>query len=466
MPTNPLHFLDVPRRDPAKLQPEERLRHFKEIYGRYDAEEAQSQAQRCIDCGNPYCEWRCPVHHYIPKWLKLLEQGQLLAAAELCHQANALPEVCGRVCPQDRLCEGSCTLNDGFGAVAIGMLERHIIDEALRIGWRPDLSQVTPTPYQVAIVGAGPAGLACADQLARHGVRTVVFDRNPEIGGLLTFGIPPFKLDKQVILRRRQILEGMGIVFRLNTEIGRDLSFEALRHEYHAIFLGMGAYHALSGGLPREDLCGVMPALPYLVDNVYQVMGLHSSSAPISVQGQRVVVLGGGDTAMDCTRTALRQGASSVICAYRRDEANMPGSHREVRNAMDEGVRFLFNHQPVEFLGGERIEAVKFAHTELVAGKGKRLVPRVIPGSETVLPADRVILAFGFQPSPSPWFQEHAISLDASKRVVVQQGRFPFETTCPGVFAGGDMVRGSDLVVTAIYEGREAARGILAFLGL
>jgi glutamate synthase (NADPH/NADH) small chain len=209
-----------------------------------------------------------------------------------------------------------------------------------------------------------------------------------------------------------------------------------------------------------------MPALPYLVDNVYQVMGLNGTSAPISVKGERVVVLGGGDTAMDCTRTALRQGAASVICAYRRDEANMPGSQREVRNAMDEGVRFLFNHQPVEFLGGERIEAVKFAHTELVAGSGKRLVPRVIPGSETVLTADRVVLAFGFQPSPSTWFEKHAIAVDASKRVVVQEGRFPFETTCPGVFAGGDMVRGSDLVVTAIYEGREAAHGILAYLGL
>src|SRR5271163_4633620 len=237
-----LQFLDIPRRDPDKLDVETRTRHFREIYSQYDREAASQQAGRCLSCGNPFCEWKCPVHNYIPNWLELVNAGKLFEAAELSHQTNSLPEVCGRICPQDRLCEGACTLNDGLGAVTIGSIEKYITDEALRQGWRPDMSGVRVTDRRVAIVGAGPAGLGCADILVRNGVRPVVFDRHPRIGGLLTFGIPPFKLEKQVVEQRRELLEGMGVEFRLGVEIGKDLAFEQLLEQYDAIFLGMGTY--------------------------------------------------------------------------------------------------------------------------------------------------------------------------------------------------------------------------------
>ncbi|NJM12809.1 MAG: FAD-dependent oxidoreductase, partial [Synechococcaceae cyanobacterium SM1_2_3] len=334
----PMLFLDTPRQDPDKIPARERVIQFKEIYGQFDASSAAVQSGRCLHCGNPYCEWKCPVHNYIPNWLQLIDEGNLFEAAELSHRTNSLPEICGRICPQDRLCEEACTLNDGFGAVTIGAIEKYITDEALKAGWRPDLSHVTPTGKRVAIVGAGPAGLGCADILARNGVKPIVFDRYPQIGGLLTFGIPPFKLEKDVVQTRREIMEGMGIEFVLNTEIGRDLPFQRLLDDYDAVFLGMGTYTAMKGDFPGENLPGVYPALPYLIANVNRLLGLERDPGDfIDMKGQRVVVLGGGDTAMDCNRTAIRQGAASVICAYRRDEANMPGSRREVANAKEEG---------------------------------------------------------------------------------------------------------------------------------
>ncbi|MCP5149952.1 MAG: FAD-dependent oxidoreductase [Ectothiorhodospiraceae bacterium] len=467
--SNVFQFVDVPRQDPRKLSVEVRVRNFREIYGQFDEREASSQSDRCIACGNPYCEWKCPVHNYIPNWLKLVAEGQLFAAAELCHQTNSLPEICGRICPQDRLCEGACTLNDGFGAVTIGSVEKYITDEALRQGWRPDLSHVVATDKQVAIVGAGPAGLACADVLARHGVKAIVFDRYAEVGGLLTFGIPPFKLEKDVVRTRREVLEGMGVEFRLETDVGRDVPFQSLLDTYDAVFLGMGAYTEMQGGFPGEDQPGVVQALPYLVSNVNRQLGLDDGTAAhLDMNGQRVVVLGGGDTAMDCVRTAVRQGAVSVTCAYRRDQENMPGSMREVENAKEEGVRFLWNRQPLEVLGGRRVEGVKVIGTRLGEPdeRGRRR-PEPEPGTEEALPADRVIIAFGFRPSPAPWFAEHGIEVDGGGRVVAPEGgAYRFQTSNPKVFAGGDMVRGSDLVVTAVYEGRQAATGILDYLGL
>ncbi len=465
----PLLFIENPRQDPARTPARERVREFREIYGQFDAASAAVQAGRCLHCGNPYCEWKCPVHNYIPNWLQLIAEGNLFEAAELSHRTNSLPEVCGRVCPQDRLCEGDCTLNDGFGAVTIGAIEKYITDEALKAGWRPDLSHVTPTGQRVAIVGAGPAGLGCADILARNGVKPVVFDRHPQIGGLLTFGIPPFKLDKAVVQTRRELLEGMGVEFVLNTEIGRDLPFQRLLDEYDAVFLGMGAYTALKGGFPGEELPGVYDALPYLIANVNRLLGMERDPRDfIDMKNQRVVVLGGGDTAMDCTRTALRQGAARVTCIYRRDEANMPGSRREVANAKEEGVRFLWNRQPIELVGDERVTGVKVCATRLGApdARGRRR-PEVVPDSEEVLPADRVLVAFGFQPSPAPWFADFGIAVDARGRVqAAPTGSFKFQTRNPQVFAGGDLVRGSDLVVTAVFEGREAAEGILDYLGV
>lgn len=466
---NPFQFVDVPRQDPKKLGVEVRIRNYKEIYGQYDEQGAASQSERCIACGNPYCEWKCPVHNYIPNWLKLVAEGNLLQAAELCHQTNSLPEICGRICPQDRLCEGACTLNDGFGAVTIGAVEKYITDEAFKQGWRPDLSHVVDTGKRAAVVGAGPAGLACADVLVRNGVKPVVYDLYPEIGGLLTFGIPPFKLEKEVVRQRRRIQEGMGVEFRLETEIGRDIPFPTLLDEFDGVFLGMGAYTAMRGGFPGETLPGVIQALPYLITNAYRHMEIEDGDRePADMNGLRVVVLGGGDTAMDCVRTATRQGATSVTCAYRRDQANMPGSMREVENAKEEGVRFLWNRQPLEIMGGRQVEGVKLIRTTLGEpdARGRRQ-PEPVTGSDEVLPADRVIIAFGFRPSPSPWFGDHGIALHEGGLVVASaDAHYKFQTSNPKVFAGGDMVRGSDLVVTAVYEGREAAQGMLDYLGV
>ncbi len=467
--SDPLKFLEVPRADPDKAPAEERVQHYGEIYGTYTPDEAADQAGRCLNCGNPYCEWKCPVHNYIPNWLELIAEGNIEQAAELSHQTNSLPEVCGRVCPQDRLCEGACTLNDGIGAVSIGNIEKYITDEALKLGWRPDMSSVVPSGKRVAIVGAGPAGLAAADVLARNGVTPVVYDAYEEIGGLLTFGIPPFKLEKDVVKQRREILEGMGVEFVLNTRIGEDIEFQQLRDDFDAVFLGMGTYTYVRGGFPGEDLPGVVEALPYLVANAYRELNIGRRSLQrIDMRDKRVVVLGGGDTGMDCNRTAIRQGATSVTCAYRRDEENMPGSRREVRNAREEGVEFLFNRQPIEILGTDQVTGVKVITTRLgEPDPGGRRRPEPVPGSEEVLPADAVVIAFGFRPNPADWFSDHGIqTLPNGRLQVARTGDYHFQTTEQGVFAGGDMVRGSDLVVTAVHEGREAAKSIVRYLGI
>lgn len=465
--SNDFQFIEVDRKDPVKHPVKKRATQFIEIYQPFAQTQVNEQADRCLDCGNPYCEWKCPLHNYIPNWLKLAQQGRILEAADLVHETNTLPEICGRVCPQDRLCEGACTLNDEFGAVTIGNVEKYITDTAIAQGWKPDLSQVTPRKERVAIIGAGPAGLGCADILARNGVNAVVFDKNPQIGGLLTYGIPSFKLDKSVMATRRSVLEGMGIEFKLGTTIGKDLPFDALLNEYDAVFLGMGTYTAMKARLPGEDAQGVYQALPYLIGNTHHIMGTTDEESPyLSLEGKKVVVLGGGDTAMDCVRTAIRQGAKEVTCAYRRDEENMPGSRREVQNAKEEGVQFLFNRQPVAIKTQDgQVTGIECVETKMGAAddSGRRRA-EVIEGSEALLDADAIIIAFGFQPSPADWLKDHNVDLDEWGRVIAPKASDnPFQTTNPKIFAGGDMVRGSDLVVTAIAEGRDAALGILNF---
>ncbi len=456
MKSKPFQFLDLPRRLPRELPATLRVLGWQEIYGGFSAPEAADQSARCLDCGNPYCEWKCPVHNHIPDWLALVREGRLFEAATLAHETNPLPEICGRVCPQDRLCEGDCTLNTGFEAVTIGAVEKYIVDEAFRQGWRPDLSAVRPSGRRVAVIGAGPAGLSCADRLARAGVEAHVFDRYDEIGGLLSFGIPAFKLEKAVIATRRAVLEAMGVRFHLGVDVDGVLGAELLR-DFDAVFLGTGAYTAVDGRLPGQDLSGVLPALPFLVANARRQFGRpHQDDPTFDLAGKRVLVLGGGDTAMDCVRSSLRLGAAEVSCAYRRGENDMPGSRREVKNAREEGVRFLFNRQPLAIEGAVRASGVRLVETR--AGGGRANAAEIVPGSETVVPADVVILAFGFRASPASWWGEHGIGLDDSGRV--RTTGVAGATSHPKVFAGGDNVRGADLVVTAVHDGREAGLAI------
>ena len=464
---NNFQFLDVGRYDPSKKDPEERKIEFVEIYGEYNQVQASNQAHRCLDCGNPYCEWKCPVHNYIPDWLKLVNEGNILEAADLCHSTNSLPEVCGRVCPQDRLCEGACTLNDGFGAVTIGSIEKYITEKAFEMGWKPDLSHRKWKNKKVAIVGSGPAGIACADILTRSGIKSHVYDKNEEIGGLLTFGIPEFKLEKSVVRRRRKVLEEMGIDFHLGVEIGKDIPFQEIYDTNDAVFLAMGTYTSLEGGFSGEKLPGVYKAIDYLISNTKKLLNMDTGKSEyIDFKDKKVVVLGGGDTAMDCNRTAIRQGAKSVTCLYRRDEKNMPGSRREVKNAKEEGVIFNFNIQPIDILGNKKVEGIKTVQTMLgEADHNGRRIPIPVPDSEKIYDADVVIVAFGFRASPAEWFDDFNIKTKKDGLVVAEENQeFKFQTTNKKVFSGGDMVRGSDLVVTAIWEGREAGKSIIKYI--
>ena len=464
---NNFQFLDVGRYDPSKKDPEERKIEFVEIYGEYNQVQASNQAHRCLDCGNPYCEWKCPVHNYIPDWLKLVNEGNILEAADLCHSTNSLPEVCGRVCPQDRLCEGACTLNDGFGAVTIGSIEKYITEKAFEMGWKPDLSHRKWKNKKVAIVGSGPAGIACADILTRSGIKSHVYDKNEEIGGLLTFGIPEFKLEKSVVRRRRKVLEEMGIDFHLGVEIGKDIPFQEIYDTNDAVFLAMGTYTSLEGGFSGEKLPGVYKAIDYLISNTKKLLNMDTGKSEyIDFKDKKVVVLGGGDTAMDCNRTAIRQGAKSVTCLYRRDEKNMPGSRREVKNAKEEGVIFNFNIQPIDILGNKKVEGIKTVQTMLGdEDHNGRRIPIPVPDSEKIYDADVVIVAFGFRASPAEWFDDFDIKTKKDGLVVAEENQeFKFQTTNKKVFSGGDMVRGSDLVVTAIWEGREAGKSIIKYI--
>lgn len=465
---NVRQFLELNRQLPEKKPAQERKVEFKEIYSPFEMKDAMAQADRCLHCGNPYCEWACPVHNYIPNWLKLVAEGNIMEAAEISHKSNSLPEMCGRICPQDRLCEQACTLEDtNFGAVTIGQVEKFITDTAFAMGWKPDLSDVVMTDKTVAIVGAGPAGIAAADILIRNGVKPVVYEKQPEIGGLLTFGIPQFKLDKEVVQKRREILESMGIEFHCGVEVGKDIQFDELMGRYDAVFLGMGTYKPMAGRFPGEDLPGVHKALDFLIGNVKNVLGYENNPEPyVSMEGKRVVVLGGGDTTMDCTRTSIRQGADEVYCVYRRDEENMPGSRAEVKNAKEEGVQFQFNLAPVEVIGDGKVEGIRVIETKMgEPDENGRRRAEMVEGSERVIDCDAVIVAFGFQPNPPAWFENFDIKLNSWNGVVASEDSlYQFQTSNPKVFAGGDMVRGSSLVVHAIAEGRKAAEGMLDFL--
>ena len=458
----------APRVGAKKVAAEARRQHFEEIYQPLAACDAEYESERCLYCAQKaWCNWTCPLHNHIPDFIRLVNEGKIIEAAELCHQSSSLPEICGRVCPQDRLCEGACTMKGEGGSVAIGNLERYITDTALAMGWRPTIGEVTPRKERVAVIGAGPAGLGCADILARAGVQVDVFDRHPEIGGLLTFGIPPFKLDKNVLAVRRDIFSSMGIRFHLNQEIGRDVAFDDLMSSYDAVFLGVGTYGLMAAGLEGEDAPGVIQALPFLTASTREVMGLDESpDYPLTdIKGKNVVVLGGGDTAMDCLRTAVRRGAESVTCAYRRDELSMPGSKKEVVNAREEGVNFEFNVQPQYIKRGRKgqVTAIGMIRTKMgEPGPDGRRRPQPIAGSEFELPADVLIMAFGFQAHDMPWLRGHGIKLDRWGQICTGgKGRGTTQTSNDKIFAGGDAVTGADLVVTAMVAGRQAASEML-----
>ncbi len=463
---------ETPRQDPTKKEMAIRKDTFSEIYNNFSQCQTSEQGNRCVTCGNhSFCEWTCPLHNRIPQWIKLGREGKILEAVELSHQYSSLPEVCGRVCPQDKLCEGSCTLKrHNLGSVTIGNIERFITDTAFDMGWKPDLSYVKPTGKKVAIIGAGPAGIGCADVLNRNGIKAVVFDRHPEIGGMLTFGIPSFKLDKSIMTHRRHLFTEQGIEFHLNTEVGHDLSFDHLMKDYDAIFIAVGTYTSMRANLDNEEAEGIYDALPFLTANTKHIMGLpqRPEEPYINVKDKQVVVLGGGDTAMDCVRTSIRHHASKVICAYRRDEENMPGSKKEVKNAREEGVEFLFNVQPqkIELAANGKACGIKMMRTEMGApdASGRRH-PIQIPDSEFLLEADIIIKAFGFSSHPMPWLAKYGVKLNSRGTIIAPRGNGQYcQTTNSKIFAGGDVVRGADLVVTALADGRRAAEGIIKYL--
>ena len=471
---NVYQFIDLPRVDPPKIPLGTRKTAFVEIYQAFTDTQAQAQADRCLACGNPYCQNKCPLHNNIPNWLRLANEGRIIEAAELAHTTNSLPEVCGRVCPQDRLCEGDCTLNAEFGAVTIGNVEKYITEKAFEMGWQPQVRDVPKTGKKVAIIGAGPAGLGCADVLIRHGVDVTVYERQPEIGGLLTFGIPAFKLEKEVMSRRREMFSNMGIEFKLGVEIGKDVQLSDLAQQYDAVFLGVGTYQGMKADIPNESAEGVYSALPFLIGNTQNLLQLNAPDY-VSMQDKRVVVLGGGDTAMDCVRTSIRQGAAEVTCVYRRDAANMPGSKKEYTNAKEEGVGFQFNAQPIEIEAEPlaihtnsvgKVTGIKIVKTRMGEpdSKGRRRA-EIIDGSEEVIACDAVIVAFGFAPHAMPWLASVGVNVDSKGRIAAE-GALKQQTANPKIFAGGDITRGSDLVVTAIAEGRDAAQSIMEYLAV
>lgn len=452
-------FLTLKRIDAPKISLDSRKTEFKEIYTQLDSTAIEHQADRCLDCGNPYCQWKCPVHNYIPQWLKLAYDGRIIEAAELSHQTNTFPEICGRICPQDRLCEGSCTLEDGFGAVSIGNIERYITDEAFKQGWQPTYHPVAKKNKKVAVIGAGPAGLACADVLSQNGIDVMVFDRQGEIGGLLTFGIPAFKLEKQIIRHRHKLFLERGIKFQLNTEIGKDVQFEQILADYDAVFISAGTYKPVSDRALTDNLNGVLQSLDFLTAVNSDLLNGAEVQLRKTIAGKRVVVLGGGDTSMDCIRTSIRLGAASVTGVYRRGQSEMPGSTREFDNACEEGAKFVFHAQPRALLGeNNQLSGVKFMRNKIDSDVHKS----VMAHSEFAIEADIVIIAFGFTPENLPWLEQNNIDIDDKQRIRVNQETQ--QSSNPRVFAGGDLVRGASLVVYAIADGMKSAREINAFL--
>ena len=463
-----LKFVQIGRDMPQKRDADSRRGDFHEIYAEYIDAKAAEQASRCSQCGVPYCQTHCPLHNNIPDWLRLTAQGRLQEAYELSQATNTLPEICGRICPQDRLCEGNCVIEQsGHGTVTIGAVEKYLTDTAWENGWVTPGTPRAERDQSVGIIGAGPGGLAAADRLRRAGVQVTVYDRYDRAGGLLTYGIPGFKLEKPVVMRRIEQLEAAGVQFVLNCTVGEDISFDAIRGKHDAVLIATGVYKSRDLKAPGSDLGGIVKALDYLTASNRKSFGdevADYDSGVLNAEGKRVVVLGGGDTAMDCVRTAIRQGAASVKLLYRRDRENMPGSQREVQNAEEEGVEFVWLTAPAGFEGDSAVAGVVVQTMRLGApdASGRRS-PELIEGADYLEPADLVIKALGFEPEalPSLW---GVPELTVTRWGTIRCDHATHMSSLPGVFAVGDIVRGASLVVWAIRDGREAADAILDYL--
>jgi glutamate synthase (NADPH/NADH) small chain len=453
-----LRFFDLERIDAKKRAVVERTRDFDEIYEIFKPKKAGEQSDRCIQCGDPYCHNGCPLHNFIPQWLKATAGNDLEFAFALSNESSPFPEVMGRVCPHDRLCEGACTLNDGYGAITIGSVETHISEEGFKKGLKPKFSQ-NKTGKKVAIIGAGPAGLSAATFLLREGIDVEIFDKQARAGGLLTYGIPGFKLDKHIITRRVKLLEEAGAVFHQNAEVGKDITFDELTNSFDAVFIGVGATRGRRSGLNGEESDNVYQAMDFLT-TIQKMLFNEPTERIIDLKEKNVVVIGGGDTAMDCVRSSIREKAKSVKCLYRRDAHNMPGSRKEYVNAKEEGAEFEFYVSPKALITNDKGEVlgIEMAKTKLGEpdSSGRQRVEE-IAGSAYAEEADVVIFALGFDPIEYPFLASNGIETDKWGGIIVDEN---YETTTPGIYAGGDCHRGADLVVTAVYDGREAAKAI------
>ena len=463
-----LKFTSINKENPSKIDSKVRSKNFDEIYANFAKQKAEEQASRCSQCGVPFCQVHCPLHNNIPDWLKLTAENRLEEAYQLSSSTNNMPEICGRICPQDRLCEGNCVIEQsGHGTVTIGSIEKYITDTAWDKGWVKKIQPILERKQSIGIIGAGPAGLAAAEELRKLGYQITIYDRYDRAGGLLIYGIPNFKLEKEIVQRRTKLLEDSGVEFKLNFNVGQDKSFTELREEHDSIIIATGVYKSRDINLNQEKFSNVIPALEYLTTS--NKVGLKDKvkdfdNGLLNAQNKNIIVVGGGDTAMDCVRTAIRQGAKDVKCLYRRDKNNMPGSQREVENAIEEGVDFNWLTLPIKYQGKNNLDEVKIAKMELGSpDETGRRKPEIRKDSEEILKADLVIEALGFEPEELPkMFDED--SLNVTQWGTIKVNYKNLMTSLDGVFAAGDIVRGASLVVWGIKDGRDVANHIHNYL--